>query len=146
MNGNLPEPDTIVRDDWIALTLRLRPDIHANLAEIKERTGRSLNSLINEACENSVIPPGGAAKIARERRRLQVRSDPARAALAYVLGYFGHTAQARKAWPGQGRFSVAEGDPSHLATAGALIAAEIDKTDGRGRWATSARSLSPSGR
>lgn len=125
--------------DWITLTTRLRPDLHEALERAKASTGKSLNLLINEYVEQGLTSPGGAAQIARARRRLPVRPEPARAAAAYLLGYLGRLAEARKVWPHQGRFTVKAGDVENLATAGGLIAAEIDRTDGR--WAT----LAPSG-
>lgn len=121
---------TDTQDDWPRLPVRMRPDIHHGLELMKANTGRSLNALVNEACDQMIslhAAAGGAAKIARERRRLPLRSEPARAALAYLLGYLGRAAEARKMWPWAGRFHVKPGDPSHLPLVGALIAAEIDK-------------------
>jgi hypothetical protein len=137
-----PSPDrlTETQDDWPRTQIRLRPDIHHELEQIKKATGRSLNSLVNEACSQMTAmasATGGAAKIARERKRLPRRTDPGRAALAYILGYFGQAASARRMWPWSGRFTVKAGDPAHLALAGALLADEIDRI-GERKWATSA--------
>jgi hypothetical protein len=119
--------DTIPPAGAVPLTLRLPPDVHAGLKGVAERTGRSLNTLIVEAVMFAMTPPGGAAQIAERRRKLTTRRGNAWAALAYLLGYLGRKADARKAWPWQGRFSVDEADPGSLAMAGALIAAEIDR-------------------
>jgi hypothetical protein len=135
------QPHDTAPFDWVPLTTRLRPDLHVLLEAQKARTGKSLNRLINEMVEAAFIPPnGGAAKIARVRRRLPARSEPARAAAAYLLGYLGRPGEARKLWPWSGQFKVKAGDPEHLIIAGALAADEFDRKDKR--WGTSA---SPSG-
>lgn len=124
--------------DWVTLTARLRPDLHAQLEE-RKRAGsiRSINMTINEAVESYLAQAGGAAEIAKMRRRLLPRSNPAHAAAAYLLGYLGNEGQARRWWPWSGRFTVKAGDPVNLPLAGALIAAEIDKTEGK--WGTSGK-------
>jgi hypothetical protein len=135
------QPHDTAPFDWVPLTTRLRPDLHVLLEARKARTGQSLNRLINEAVEAAFIPPnGGTAKIARVRRRLPARSEPARAAAAYLLGYLGRASEARRLWPWSGQFKVQAGDPEHLIIAGALAADEFDRKDGK--WGTSA---SPSG-
>lgn len=128
--------------DWVAITTRLRPDLHAEL-EARKQAGavKSINMEINAAVEAHLFPAGGAEKIAGMRRRLLPRSNPAHAAVAYLLAYLGQPAQARRWWPWSGRLSMKAGDPESLVLAGALAAIEFDKTEGR--WATSA---SPSGR
>ena len=135
------QPSDTAPIDWISLTTRLRPDLHEALERTKASTGKSLNLLINEAVEGHLIPPGGAVRIARARRRLPVRPEPARAAAAYLLGYLGKLADARKVWPHQGRFTVRAGEIGDLEIAGGLIAAEMDRRDGR--W--DHLSVSPSG-
>src|SRR5213075_430236 len=92
--------------DWVHTTTRLRPDLHAALEAVKSRTGKSINMLINEAVENALTPPGGAAKIAKKRARLPMRSAPDRAAAAYLLGYLGRLGEARRLWPWSGRLSI----------------------------------------
>lgn len=125
--------DTLTGDETISLTLRLKTATHAQLEEVKTTTGRSLNALINEACEHALAPAGGATQIVVQRRRLIPRGkqgEQAWAALAYILGYLGQDRQARRAWPWKGRFNIIEGDPKHLPLAGALLACEIDITKG----------------
>lgn len=136
--------DTLTGDDLVRLTVRLLPDVHHGLAQIAEQTGESLNTLVNKYCRQAMIPPGGTAQIARMRRRLPPRSEPARAALSYLLSYFGKQAEARRVWPWHGKFSAAEGDTASLVLAGALAAVEIDKREGR-PWGTQGR-LSASAR
>lgn len=125
--------------DWVAITTRLRPDLHEQL-ERRKRAGtiKSINMEINKAVEQYLAQADGAAKIVSMRRRLLLpRSNPAHAAVAYLLGYLGNDGQARRWWPWSGRFSVEAGDPANLPLVGALIAAEIDKTEGK--WGASAR-------
>ncbi len=124
--------DTLTGDETVSLTLRLKVTTHEKLEAVKAAGGPSLNSQINKMCEDA-LTPGGAAQIAAQRRRLTPRGRPgpgARAALAYTLGYLGYGRDARRAWPWNGRFAVPEGDPEHLALAGALLACEIDLTKG----------------
>ena len=135
-HAHSPEPDTGIREGWVDIRVRLRPDIHLDMQAVKDRTGQSINSQINSYCEQRLVPAGGAARIGRTRRHLPPRSDPARAALAYLLGYLGRGAEARKAWPWQGRFAVRAGDPEHLIMAGALCADAHDR-NGRAAWVTS---------
>jgi hypothetical protein len=135
------QPHDTAPFDWVTLTTRLRPDLHVLLEARKARTGQSLNRLINEAVEAAFIPPnGGTAKIARVRRRLPARSEPARAAAAYLLGYLGRGTEARRLWPWNGQFKVKAGDTEHLIIAAALAADEFDRKENT--WGTSA---SPSG-
>ncbi len=112
------------------------------MAAISQRTGQSLNSMITEACRNSLTPPGGAAKIARARRRLPPRpeGESVRAAAAYILSYLGRGGDARKFWPWGGRFAARAGDSNSLWWAGAHLAAAFDrKQEGMTQWGTSAR-------
>jgi len=122
-----PAADTIPPAGTVSLTLRLPPEVHADLKEVSGRLGRSLNTLVVEAVMHAMTPPGGAAQIAGQRRKLTTRRGNAWAALAYLLGYLGRAADARKAWPWNGRFAVDEADPESLVQAGALLAAEIDR-------------------
>src|SRR5262245_12557633 len=117
--------------DWVAMTTRLRPDLHADLEAVKNRTGKSINMMINEYVEQGLAQAGGGtAKIARMSRRLPRRSEPARAAVAYLLGYLGQAGQARKWFPWSGRLAVKMGDLDVLPLVGALVAAEIDRKEG----------------
>lgn len=123
-----PLTDTIPPADSVPFTLRIDPEIKAQLDDIKERTGKSLNSLINEACGQALTLPGGSALIDRERRKLIPQGDrgeQAWAAVAYLLNYLGATDDARRAWPWTQDFP-GEGGTEDLARAGGLCAAEID--------------------
>jgi hypothetical protein len=130
-----PEPahdDTIPPEGSVSLTLRLPPALHAALKEVSATRHRSLNSLIVDAVQHAMTPPGGTAQIAAARRRMTLagrrgRAEQARAAVAYVLGYLGRRADARREWPWLGRFAVEKADTASLAMAGALLAAEIDR-------------------
>src|SRR5262249_55842725 len=140
MDGHQPDDShPSLTDLRVHLTVRLDPDIHEIMKNASERTGVSLNQMINKACREQIIGPGGAARIARERKRPTGRrkGEHVRAAAAYILGYLGNAAQARKAWPWGGRFTVRKGDPDSLVRAGAALAAEYDVRQ-EGRWGTSA--------
>lgn len=120
--------DTFPPVDRIPFTLRIDPDIKKQLDDISERTGRSLNSLINEACAHAMTLPGGSARIDQERRKLIPQGDrgeQAWAAVAYILSYLGADDDARRAWPWTQDFP-GEGGAEDLVHAGALAAAEID--------------------
>jgi hypothetical protein len=120
--------DTIPPADSVSLTLRLPPELKEELEQVKERTGRSLNTLIVEACAHSMTLPGGSALIDRERRKLTPQGDrgeQAWAAVAYLLSYLGATDDARRAWPWTQEFP-GEGGLDDLVHGGGLIAAEID--------------------
>lgn len=127
-SGQHDPADTTPPADYIPLTLRLNPEVKQQLDEVKERTGKSLNSLINEACEHALTLPGGSALIDRKRRTLIPQGDrgeQAWAAVAYLLSYLGAAADARRAWPWTQDFP-GEGGLDDLVHAGALAAAEID--------------------
>ena len=147
MESQQPEPDTqpSLTDLRVQMTLRLDPDVHEIMKAIAEKENRSLNSMINKACRDAITPPGGAARIARERRRLrpQPSGQQVRAAAAYLLSYLGQQRAAARWWP-WGRFAARPGDRDSLWRAGALLAAEFDVQQGGGKtWGTSGRS--PSG-
>lgn len=124
--------DTIPPTDWIPVTLRLRPDLHERLKEVSEATGRSRNNLINQAVEFAMTPPGGATRIAAQRRKITMQGDngeQAWAAVAYILAYLGFLSDAERAWPWSGKFFA---EPAgflieNLVKAGGYIAAEIDR-------------------
>jgi hypothetical protein len=114
--------------DAVSLTLRLPAPLHAELKQMATRRQRSLNSMIVEAVQFAMTPPGGASLIAKARRDVGPRGRAqARAAAAYILAYVGEQSGARRLWPWQGRLTLAAGDPSYLPAAGAHIAAEIDR-------------------
>jgi len=147
MAGHQPDDTSpSLTDIRVQLTLRLDPDTYEIMKAAAERRGRSLNTMINEACRASITPPGGAARIARERRRLPRRppGQQARAAAAYLMSYLGHRDGAARLWPARwGRLTARPGDPAALVQAGALLAAEFDvQQEGNGTWGTSGRSPS----
>lgn len=110
------------------LTLRLQPDLKEYLDGIKEQTGHSLNTLINKAIEHAMTPPGGAAQIAKARRKITPAGDRAQQAweaVAFILSYLGAKTDAQRAWPWEDPFP-GTGEIGDLATAGGLCAAEID--------------------
>jgi hypothetical protein len=147
----VPQPDPLTDSHpdltRVQMTLRLDAGTHDVMKGISERTGTSLNSIINKACRDAIAPPGGAARIARERRRLPrgPAGLQARAAAAYLMAYLGNARSAARMWPWPGRLPARPGDRDLLWRAGALCAAEFDtlQQEGRGTWATSAGS--PSG-
>src|SRR5258706_15703698 len=109
-----PDPLTDSNPDLIRvqMTLRLDAGTHDIMKGISERTGKSLNSIINKACRDAITPPGGAARIARERRKLPRRpgGQQARGATAYLMAYLGNARAAAKMWPWGGKLAAAPGD------------------------------------
>lgn len=127
-NGQHDPADTFPPVDRIPFTTRFDPDIKEQLDKVSEDTGRSLNSLINEACANAMTEPGGVSLVNQARRKLIPQGDrgeQAWAAVAYLLAYLGAPDDARRAWPWTQDFCP-EGAVEDLAQAGALACAEID--------------------
>lgn len=125
--------DTIPPVDYVPLTARLKPEIHAAMKEYAERSGRSLNSLLNEACADALTIPGGSAQINNERRKLTPagdRAEQAWAALAHILAYLNLGPDAKRAWPWSDEVPPGDSDIYNLAMAGGLLAAEIDLFQG----------------
>lgn len=126
----------------VQLTARLHEDLHRQLGEMSNRTGKSMNRLLNEAVEMAISPPGGAAMISEERKRQLATYDArhdarhenaelARAALAYLQEYLGWHKSAMADYPWEWEsFNPGPAPPDTLAKAGALIAAEIDRFTG----------------
>lgn len=128
-----PLADTFPPVDRIPFTTRFDPDIKEQLDKVSERTGRSLNSLINEACANAMTEPGGVSLINQARRKMTPqgeRGEQAWGAIAYLLAYLGADGDARRAWPWTQDFCP-EGAVEDLSQAGALAAAEIDHYTGK---------------
>lgn len=126
----------------VQMTARLAEDLHRRLGEMSNRTGKSMNRLLNEAAEMAMSPPGGAAMISEERKRQLARftaqyddrhdrSELAKAGLAYVLEYLGWHDAAMSEFPWKPEeFRPGSTPQETLARAGALLAAEIDRTSG----------------
>jgi hypothetical protein len=129
MNGNRRHDDTTTEGETVQLTARLYPVVHHHLAAESERSGKSLNRLLNEAVLASLTPPappGAASKIVRIRRRLSPRPLQVQAAMAFLLSYLGKAKEARKLWPaGWGDFP-GQGTTDDLVYGAALMAVEHD--------------------
>lgn len=138
MTGGKRREDTLP-GEVKTLTVRFPEPIHYGLVQESERSGKSLNTLVLEACADALAPPGGASRIARLRRKVIPHRGQVNAALSFLLAYAGRMKEAERLWPdGWGTFP-GKGTRDDLAAVGAWVAAEIDSPTMEARWATSAR-------
>jgi hypothetical protein len=125
------EIDEIVSSGEVkSFTVELPAEMYTQLEVLSRQLDRTMDSMIAEAVRYSMTPPGGAARIARKRRQFTPsggHEEMVWAAIAYLMSYAGIEDDARRVWPWRGKFTPGEDVADNLATAGALVAAEIDR-------------------